>query len=37
MIARPKVVVSSMSAVLDEYLRHHQNLNAAVEGRLVYK
>ncbi|NLD33205.1 MAG: bifunctional metallophosphatase/5'-nucleotidase, partial [Trichococcus flocculiformis] len=36
MIARPKVVVSSMSAVLDEYLRHHQNLNAAVEGRLVY-
>ncbi len=37
MIARPKVMVSSMLAVLDEYLRHHQNLNAAVEGRLVYK
>ena len=37
MIARPKVMAFSMQAVLDEYLRHHQNINAAVEGRLVYK
>ena len=31
-----KVVSTSMRDVLEEYLRHHQNLNAAVEGRLVY-
>lgn len=37
MIARPKVMASSMQAVLDEYLRHHQNIIAEVEGRLVYK
>ncbi|MBP7212763.1 MAG: bifunctional metallophosphatase/5'-nucleotidase [Anaerolineaceae bacterium] len=37
MIARPKVMASSMQAVLDEYLRHHQNILAEVEGRLVYK
>jgi hypothetical protein len=25
-----------MRDVLEEYLRNHQNINAAVEGRLVY-
>lgn len=37
MIGRPKVMASSMRAVLDEYLRHHQIVIPAVEGRLVYK
>lgn len=37
MIGRPKVMASSMQAVLDEYLRHHQIVIPAVEGRLVYK
>lgn len=37
MISRPKVMASSMQAVLDEYLRHHQIVIPAVEGRLVYK
>ena len=37
MISRPKVMAFSVQAVLDEYLRHHQNLTSAVEGRLVYK
>jgi len=31
-----KVVSTSMRDVLEDYLRHHQNLNATVEGRLVY-
>jgi 5'-nucleotidase len=31
-----KVVSTSMRDVLDDYLRHHQNLSATVEGRLVY-
>lgn len=30
-----KVVATSIFAVVDEYLRTHQNLNSAVEGRLV--
>jgi 5'-nucleotidase len=32
----PKVVATSVSDVLQEYLRNHQNLASRVEGRLVY-
>jgi 5'-nucleotidase len=32
-----KVVSTSLRDVLEEYLRNHQNLNAQVEGRLVYR
>lgn len=32
-----KVVSTSLRDVLEEYLRNHQNLNAHVEGRLVYR
>lgn len=31
------VVTTSVRQVMEEYLRHHQNLNSQVEGRLVYK
>lgn len=31
-----KVLTTSAQQVLDEYLRQHQNLDAKVEGRLVY-
>jgi len=33
----PKVVSTSAQAVLEEYLRNHQNIGRKVEGRLVYK
>jgi len=36
-IAPSRVVVASMQAVIDEYFRHHQAINRAVEGRLVYR
>ena len=36
-IAPARVVVASMHAVIEEYLRHHQAINRSVEGRLVYK
>lgn len=32
-----KVVSTSLRDVLEEHLRNHQNLNAHVEGRLVYR
>jgi 5'-nucleotidase len=35
-LAPPRVVATSAREVLEEYLRNHQNLNAAVEGRLEY-
>jgi 5'-nucleotidase len=35
-IERPLVVATSARDVLEEYLRSHQNLNSAVEGRLTY-
>ncbi|MBC7294389.1 MAG: 5'-nucleotidase, partial [Thermoleophilia bacterium] len=31
-----KVVSTSLRDVLEEYLRNHQNIDAHVEGRLVY-
>ncbi|GAB4506188.1 MAG: bifunctional UDP-sugar hydrolase/5'-nucleotidase [Anaerolineales bacterium] len=34
---KPKVVSTSVQDVLQEYFRNNQNLNAKVEGRLVYK
>ena len=34
---KPKVVSTSIQDVLEEYFRNNQNLNAKVEGRLVYK
>ncbi len=33
----PKVLASSMQAVIDEYLREHQAIKRNVEGRLVYR
>lgn len=33
----PLVVTTSIHEVLEEYLRHHQNLNSRVEGRLTYQ
>jgi hypothetical protein len=36
-VQRPLVVTTSIREVLEEYLRHHQNLKYQVEGRLVYK
>ncbi|MEA3335057.1 MAG: bifunctional UDP-sugar hydrolase/5'-nucleotidase [Chloroflexota bacterium] len=35
-IAGPHVATTSIREVLEEYLRHHQNLNSKVESRLVY-
>ena len=35
-IAPPRVVTTSASDVLEEYLGTHQNLNSMVEGRLVF-
>ena len=32
-----KVVASSAQAVLEEYLRNHQNIDSQVENRLIYK
>jgi 5'-nucleotidase len=34
--AKPRVVATSMAAVVEEYLRGHQAINRSVEGRLVY-
>jgi len=31
------VLATSISDVLEEYLRHHQNLDSRVEGRIVFK
>lgn len=33
----PKVLATSMQSVIDEYLREHQAIKRAVEGRLVYR
>lgn len=33
----PKVLATSMQSVIDEYLRAHQAIKRAVEGRLVYR
>lgn len=33
----PKVVATSMQSVIDEYLREHQAIKRAVEGRLVFR
>jgi 5'-nucleotidase/UDP-sugar diphosphatase len=33
----PKVLATSMQSVIDEYLRVHQAIKRAVEGRLVYR
>lgn len=33
----PKVMATSMQSVIDEYLREHQAIKRAVEGRLVYR
>ena len=32
-----KMGSTSMRDVLEEYLRNHQNVDSAVEGRLVYR
>jgi hypothetical protein len=38
LIARgTNVLATSISDVLEEYLRHHQNLDSRVEGRIVFK
>ncbi|NLC29739.1 MAG: bifunctional metallophosphatase/5'-nucleotidase, partial [Chloroflexi bacterium] len=34
--AKPRVVATSMAAVVEEYLRGHQAINRSIEGRLVY-
>ncbi|MBU0613601.1 bifunctional metallophosphatase/5'-nucleotidase [Patescibacteria group bacterium] len=34
---KSKVVSTSAQGVLEEYLKNHQNIECAVEGRLVYK
>jgi 5'-nucleotidase len=36
-LAAPKTVSTSAQDVLEEYLRNHQNVRSAIEGRLVYK
>lgn len=33
----PKVLATSMQAVVDEYLREHQAISREVEGRLIYR
>ena len=34
---KSKVITTSAQQVLLEYLRNHQNINASIEGRLIYK
>jgi hypothetical protein len=36
-LAGSQVISTSARDVLEEYLRSHQNLNGAVEGRLQYR
>ncbi len=36
-LAMPRSVTTSIPDTLEEYLRTHQNLTAAVEGRLIYR
>ena len=32
-----KLISTASQEVLEEYLRHHQNISREVEGRLIYK
>jgi hypothetical protein len=36
-LAGTKVVATSTTSVLEEYLRAHPNLNRLIEGRLVFR
>jgi 5'-nucleotidase/UDP-sugar diphosphatase len=36
LISGTKVIATSTTGVIEEYLRNHQNLNRHIEGRLVY-
>ncbi|NET55523.1 MAG: bifunctional metallophosphatase/5'-nucleotidase [Symploca sp. SIO2E6] len=35
-LAQPKVIATNYQDVLEEYFSYHQNINARIEGRLVY-